>query len=239
MQADHGLGRRQPDRRADRGRRGLRRAPAASVRFNFGASNVLARQIVSGAPVDVFISADEAQMDVVAAAGLVKEGTRVALLRNQLAIAVPERSPAHVQEHPRDCRPRVQADRDRRSGRRAGRRLREAVPGEGRAVERDRAARGAGRQRARGAGRGRIGRGRRGDRLSHRHPRRAARRRSPGSCPPTAVPASSIRPRSCRPRPPAASRSAFSTTCRAPPPRASSSASVSPRSAARMARASR
>ena len=44
------------------------------MRFNFGASNVLARQIVSGAPVDVFISADEAQMDVVAAAGLVKDG---------------------------------------------------------------------------------------------------------------------------------------------------------------------
>jgi molybdate transport system substrate-binding protein len=60
-----------------------------SVRFNFGASNVLSRQIVSGAPVDVFISADEQQMDVVAAAGLLKEGSRVDLLRNQLAVAVP------------------------------------------------------------------------------------------------------------------------------------------------------
>jgi len=59
------------------------------VRFNFGASNVLARQIVSGAPVDVFVSADEVQMDVVAAAGLLKAGSRVPLLRNQLAIAVP------------------------------------------------------------------------------------------------------------------------------------------------------
>jgi molybdate transport system substrate-binding protein len=63
------------------------------VRFNFGASNVLARQIVSGAPVDVFISADEAQMDVVAAAGLLKEGSRVPLLRNQLAVAVPSDRP--------------------------------------------------------------------------------------------------------------------------------------------------
>lgn len=60
-----------------------------SVRFNFGASNVLARQIVNGAPVDVFISADEAQMDVVAAAGLLQEGSRVDVLRNQLAVAVP------------------------------------------------------------------------------------------------------------------------------------------------------
>src|SRR5260221_7030439 len=63
------------------------------VRFNFAASNVLARQIVSGAPVDVFISADEAQMDVVAAAGLLKDGTRVDLLRNQLAVAVPNDRP--------------------------------------------------------------------------------------------------------------------------------------------------
>jgi molybdate transport system substrate-binding protein len=61
----------------------------ATVRFNFAASNVLARQIVNGAPVDVFISADEAQMDVVAAAGLVKDGSRADLLRNQLAVAVP------------------------------------------------------------------------------------------------------------------------------------------------------
>jgi molybdate transport system substrate-binding protein len=60
-----------------------------SVRFNFGASNTLARQIVSGAPVDVFVSADEAQMDVVAAAGLLKDGSRVDLLSNQLAVVVP------------------------------------------------------------------------------------------------------------------------------------------------------
>src|SRR5258708_15431062 len=64
-----------------------------TVRFNFGASNVLARQIVSGAPVDLFVSADEAQMDVVAAAGLLKSGSRVDLLRNQLAVAVPNDRP--------------------------------------------------------------------------------------------------------------------------------------------------
>src|ERR687897_597760 len=59
------------------------------IRFNFGGSNTLARQIVNGARVDVFISADAAQLDVVAAAGLLKEGTRTVLLRNQLAVVVP------------------------------------------------------------------------------------------------------------------------------------------------------
>jgi molybdate transport system substrate-binding protein len=70
------------------GRRAL-----GSVRFNFAASNVLARQIVDGAPVDVFVSADDAQMDVVAAAKLIQSGTRVPLLRNQLAVVVPSDRP--------------------------------------------------------------------------------------------------------------------------------------------------
>jgi len=68
-------------------------AGRGTVRFNFGASNVLARQIGSGAPVDIFISADEAQMDTVAQAGLVLAGTRVDLLSNQLAIVVPSDRP--------------------------------------------------------------------------------------------------------------------------------------------------
>jgi molybdate transport system substrate-binding protein len=63
------------------------------VRFNFAASNILARQIVSGAPVDLFISADESQMDVVAKAGLIVDGTRVDLLTNQLAVIVPDDRP--------------------------------------------------------------------------------------------------------------------------------------------------
>jgi molybdate transport system substrate-binding protein len=70
------------------GRRGL-----GSVRFNFGASNVLARQIAAGAPVDLFVSADEAQMDVVAAAGMLKEGSRVPIAGNQLAVVVPNDRP--------------------------------------------------------------------------------------------------------------------------------------------------
>jgi molybdate transport system substrate-binding protein len=62
------------------------RAAGVPVRFNFAASNVLARQIVEGAAVDAFISADEAQMGVVADAGLLDAGTRVVLLTNRLAV---------------------------------------------------------------------------------------------------------------------------------------------------------
>jgi len=55
--------------------------------LNLGASNTLARQIASGAKVDVFISADEAQMDAVATE--IVSGTRVDLLSNQLVVVVP------------------------------------------------------------------------------------------------------------------------------------------------------
>jgi molybdate transport system substrate-binding protein len=60
----------------------------ARVNLNLAASNVLSRQIVNGAPVDVFISADEAQMALVEKAGLIAGGTRIPLLGNRLAIVV-------------------------------------------------------------------------------------------------------------------------------------------------------
>jgi molybdate transport system substrate-binding protein len=66
------------------------------VRYNFAASNVLARQIVNGAPVDVFISADEAQMDVVQRAGRIDSSTRFELLQNFLAVVLREGSPNPV-----------------------------------------------------------------------------------------------------------------------------------------------
>jgi molybdate transport system substrate-binding protein len=66
---------------------------AGKVYFNLAASNALARQIVNGAPVDLFISADEEQMEVVEKAGLLAEGTRLDLLSNQLAVIVPDDRP--------------------------------------------------------------------------------------------------------------------------------------------------
>jgi molybdate transport system substrate-binding protein len=67
------------------------------VVFNFGASSDLARQIRAGAPADVFFSADEAQMDVVTRAGLVRPAERVDVLSNTLVVVVPARTPRRLQ----------------------------------------------------------------------------------------------------------------------------------------------
>jgi molybdate transport system substrate-binding protein len=68
----------------------IRQAYAASgggeVRFNFAGSNVLARQLVNGAPADVFLSADEAQMDYAQERGAIDAASRLDLLTNRLAI---------------------------------------------------------------------------------------------------------------------------------------------------------
>jgi len=71
-----------------------RSAGGGPVRFNFGGSNVLARQIVNGAPVDVFISADDQQMDLVDRAGLLAPGSRVPIAGNRLVVVVPQGSRA-------------------------------------------------------------------------------------------------------------------------------------------------
>ncbi len=71
-----------------------RAATGVTVALNTGSSSTLARQIVEGAPVAVFLSADDLQMDVVEKAGRLAAGTRTPLLTNQLAIVAPARPPS-------------------------------------------------------------------------------------------------------------------------------------------------
>jgi molybdate transport system substrate-binding protein len=54
--------------------------------FNFGSSSDLSNQIVAAAKADVFLSADEQEMDEVEQAELVASGTRRSLLSNQLVV---------------------------------------------------------------------------------------------------------------------------------------------------------
>jgi molybdate transport system substrate-binding protein len=58
----------------------------------FAASSALARQIMAGAPADLFLSADEPWMDAVEKAGRLRAGTRKTLLGNRLVLIAPARS---------------------------------------------------------------------------------------------------------------------------------------------------
>jgi len=59
------------------------------ILFTLGPANFLARQIDEGAPVDVFFSADLAQMDILDKKGRLEPGTRKNLLSNRLVMIVP------------------------------------------------------------------------------------------------------------------------------------------------------
>jgi len=63
------------------------------VELNFAASNVLARQILEGAPVDVFISADEKQMNRLVESGAAARADVLPLLTNQLVVVTPAGRP--------------------------------------------------------------------------------------------------------------------------------------------------
>lgn len=61
-------------------------ATGATVIVNYGGSSALAKQIIEGAPADIFVSAAVNWMDEVEKAGMVADGTRRNLLGNGLVL---------------------------------------------------------------------------------------------------------------------------------------------------------
>ena len=63
--------------------------PGVTLRYNFGASGDLQKQIEAGAPVDVFLSAAQRQMDELEKRGLIVAASRRAFARNVLTVVKP------------------------------------------------------------------------------------------------------------------------------------------------------
>ena len=87
--------------------------PGVTIVYNFDSSGTLKTQIESGAECDVFISAAPKQMnqlDSTKEGGLdfVLQGTRINLLENKVALAVPEGNPKGIQSYD-DLAARLQA----------------------------------------------------------------------------------------------------------------------------------
>jgi len=70
--------------------------PGTNVNLNFASSGNLRKQIEGGAPVDVFASADEAQMNILASKSLIVNNSRKDFAQNSLVLIVPENSALNI-----------------------------------------------------------------------------------------------------------------------------------------------
>jgi molybdate transport system substrate-binding protein len=66
--------------------------PDTKINFNFGSSGTLQKQIEAGAPVDLFVSAADKNMDALAAQGEIDTATRRTLARGELVLVAPKGS---------------------------------------------------------------------------------------------------------------------------------------------------
>jgi molybdate transport system substrate-binding protein len=70
--------------------------PGGRLLFNFGGSGDLARQIEAGAPVDVFASAAQKDMDDLDQKDVIVKGTRKDFAGNSLVLIIPTKSAIHL-----------------------------------------------------------------------------------------------------------------------------------------------
>jgi len=71
------------------GRQFTQARPSVMLRYNFGSSGELQKQIEAGAPVDLFISAAQRQMDELEQKGLIDPASRRVFARNVLTVIKP------------------------------------------------------------------------------------------------------------------------------------------------------
>jgi molybdate transport system substrate-binding protein len=71
------------------GREFMPAQPGVTLRYNFGASGALQKQIEAGAPVDLFIAAAQRQMDALERQGLIVSATRRVFASNVLCVITP------------------------------------------------------------------------------------------------------------------------------------------------------
>jgi molybdate transport system substrate-binding protein len=83
------------------------RQTGVTVRFNLGSSGLLQKQIEAGAPVDIFASAGEKQMDDLQAKGFIEAKTRHAFAQNDLVLVVPVGSKISIHSFKDLVRPEI------------------------------------------------------------------------------------------------------------------------------------
>lgn len=77
--------------------------------ISFAASSALARQVEAGGGADLFVSADQEWMDVLAAKRLIVAGTRVTFLGNRLVVVAAKDNPVRIPVRPPAALARVLA----------------------------------------------------------------------------------------------------------------------------------
>jgi len=90
------------------GKQFMRSHPGVTLRHNFGSSGELQKQIEAGAPVDLFISAAQRQMDELEQKGLITTASRRVFARNVLTVIKPPGSALDISKPADLASPKVQ-----------------------------------------------------------------------------------------------------------------------------------